>query len=253
MDSEFETKPQNQSSESENTREGFNPAGGYQKSYRPVGRSQRPRINSHRSYNNDRSSSSSEGGFRPEGFGAGLQSSSSERPQGSYQSRGGYGNRGGNSYGNRGGYGRPQGGGYQSRQQGGGYQSRQQGGGYGRPQGGGYQSRQQGAGGYGSNRGGGYGNNNRGGYGNNNRGGGYGNNNRGGYGNNRGGYGNNRGGYGNNRGGGFRQHTPGYDPNAKYSLKKRIEYKEENIDPTEPLPMLVYALAVRLMSSSRQV
>ena len=160
MDSEFETKPQNQSSESENTREGFNPAGGYQKSYRPVGRSQRPRINSHRSYNNDRSSSSSEGGFRPEGFGAGLQSSSSERPQGGYQSRGGYGNRGG----------------------------------YGRPQGGGYQSRQQGAGGYGSNRGGGYGNNNRGGgYGNNNRGG-YGNN-RGGYGNNnRGGYGNNRGG-----------------------------------------------------------
>ena len=235
MDSEFETKPQNQSSEIENTREGFNPAGGYQKSYRPVGRSQRPRINSHRNYNNDRSSSSSEGGFRPEGFGAGLQSSSSERPQGSYQSRGGYGNRGGNSYGNRGGYGRPQGGGYQSRQQGGGYQSRQQGGGYGRPQGGGYQSRQQGAGGYGSNRGGGYGNNNRGGYGNNNRGGGYGNNNRGGYGNNRGGYGNNRGGYGNNRGGGFRQHTPGYDPNAKYSLKKRIEYKEENIDPTEPL------------------
>ena len=236
MDSEFETKPQNQSSESENTREGFNPAGGYQKSYRPVGRSQRPRINSHRNYNNDRSSSSSEGGFRPEGFGAGLQSSSSERPQGGYQSRGGYGNRGGNSYGNRGGYGRPQGGGYQSRQQGGGYQSRQQGGGYGRPQGGGYQSRQQGAGGYGSNRGGGYGNNNRGGYGNNNRGGGYGNNNRGGYGNNRGGYGNNnRGGYGNNRGGGFRQHTPGYDPNAKYSLKKRIEYKEENIDPTEPL------------------
>ena len=43
------------------------------------------------------------------------------------------------------------------------------------------------------------------------------------------------GGYGNNRGGGFRQHTPGYDPNAKYSMKKRIEYKEENIDPTEPL------------------
>lgn len=43
------------------------------------------------------------------------------------------------------------------------------------------------------------------------------------------------GGYGNNRGGGFRQHTPGYDPNAKYSMKKRIEYKEENIDPAEPL------------------
>ena len=119
MDSEFENKPQSQSSESENTREGFN-AGGYQKSYRSVGRTQRPRINSHRpSFNSDRSSSSSEGGFRPEGFGAGLQSSStsssSERPQRSYgSSRGSYGSRpqqgGYNS--NRGGYGRPQGGGY---------------------------------------------------------------------------------------------------------------------------------------------
>ena len=34
---------------------------------------------------------------------------------------------------------------------------------------------------------------------------------------------------------GFRKHTPGYDPNAKYSLKKRIEYKEENYDPNEPI------------------
>ena len=247
MDSEIENKPQSQSSGNENTREGFS-AGGYQKSYRSVGRSQRPRINSHRpSYGSDRSSnSSSEGGFRPEGFGAGLQgnSGSSDRPQrSSYgsSSRGGYGrpqggynsNRGGSSYGNSrgGGYGRPQGGynsrpqqgGYNSRprfnnnaegddqhQSNGGYQPRQQGG-YGRPQGGGYNS----------NRGGGYGNNRGGGYNSNNRGGGYGNN--------RGG------GYNNNRGGGFRQHTPGYDPNAKYSMKKRIEYKEENIDPTEPL------------------
>ena len=164
MDSEFGNKPQDHASEKENTREGYNPAGGYQKSYRPVGRTQRPRINTHRSsFNSDRSSSNSEGGFRPEGFGAGLQSSNTERPQHSgYQSRGGY-----NS--NRGGGHRPQQGGY------------------GRPQQGGY---------------------------NNNRGGGY-NNNRG--------------------GGGFRQRTPGYDPNAKYSLKKRIEYKEENFDPTEPL------------------
>ena len=247
MDSEIEKKPQSQSSGNENTREGFS-AGGYQKSYRSVGRSQRPRINSHRpSYGSDRSSnSSSEGGFRPEGFGAGLQgnSGSSDRPQrSSYgsSSRGGYGrpqggynsNRGGSSYGNSrgGGYGRPQGG-YNSRPQQGGYNSRprfnnnaegddqhqsnggylpRQQGGYGRPQGGGYNS----------NRGGGYGNNRGGGYNSNNRGGGYGNN--------RGG------GYNNNRGGGFRQHTPGYDPNAKYSMKKRIEYKEENIDPTEPL------------------
>ncbi len=254
MDSEFENKPQSQSSESENTREGFN-AGGYQKSYRSVGRTQRPRINSHRpSFNSDRSSSSSEGGFRPEGFGAGLQSSStsssSERPQRSYgSSRGSYGSRpqqgGYNSRGgynsNRGGYnGRPQQGGYGSRpQQGGynsrprfnnnaegadqhpstgGYQPRQQGGYNGRPQHGGYNSRPQ-HGGYNSNRGGGYGRPQHGGY----------NSNRGGYGRPQGG------GYGNNRGGGFRQHTPGYDPNAKYSMKKRIEYKEENIDPTEPL------------------
>ena len=27
----------------------------------------------------------------------------------------------------------------------------------------------------------------------------------------------------------------GYDPNAKYSLKKRIEYKEVNVDPNEPI------------------
>ena len=265
MDSEIENKPQSQSSDSGNTREGFN-AGGYQKSYRSVGRPQRPRISSHRpSYSSDRSSNSSEGGFRPEGFGAGLQSSSSsERPQrSSYgSSRGGYGrpqqggynsNRGGSSYGNNrgGGYGRPQQGGYNSRPQQGGYNSRprynnnnaegddqhQSTGGYQPRQQGGY-GRQQG-GGYGNNsRGGGYGNNRGGGYNSNNRGGGYGNNRGGGYGNNSrgGGYGNNRGGgYNNNRGGGFRQHTPGYDPNAKYSMKKRIEYKEENIDPTEPL------------------
>ena len=233
MDSEFENKPQSQSSESENTREGFN-AGGYQKSYRSVGRTQRPRINSHRpSFNSDRSSSSSEGGFRPEGFGAGLQSSStsssSERPQRSYgSSRGSYGSRP-----QQGGYNsrprfnnnaegddqHPSTGGYQPRQQGG-YNGRPQQGGYGsRPQHGGYNSRPQ-HGGYNSSRGGGYGRPQQGGY-NSNRGGGYGRP--------------QGGGYGNNRGGGFRQHTPGYDPNAKYSMKKRIEYKEENIDPTEPL------------------
>lgn len=209
MDSEFENKPQDQSSENERTREGYNPAGGYQKSYRPVGRTQRPRINSHRAYS-DRSSSNSEGGFRPEGFGAGLQSTgSSERPQrSSYQSRGGYGNS------NRGGYQPRQQGGYQSRPQQGGYRPRynnnDEQGGYQPRQQGGYQPRQQG--GYQSRS------------------------QQGGYGNNRGGYGRPQGGgYGNNRGGGFRQHTPGYDPNAKYSMKKRIEYKEENIDPTEPL------------------
>lgn len=197
MDSEIENKAQGQSTESEGTREGgYNPAGGYQRNYHSNGRPQRPRINSQRAYSSDRGSSNNEGGFRPEGFGAGLQSSNGEHSQqrGGYQSRGGYG--------------RPQGGGYNNNRAGG-YQPRQQAGGY-RPRynnnnndaEGGYQPRQQG------------------GYQNRQQGGGYNNN---------------RGGYNNNRGGGYRQHTPGYDPNAKYSLKKRIEYKEENFDPTEPL------------------
>ena len=239
MDSEFDNKPQSESTANEGAREGYTPAGGYQKNYRSNGRPQRPRINSQRAYSSDRSN---EGGFRPEGFGMALQQNNGEHRQGAYQQRGGYQPR------QQGGYGRPQGGGYnnnrggyQNRTQGGyrprfnnndeegGYQPRQQGG-YGRPQSGGYnnnrggyQSRQQG--GYGRPQSGGY-NNNRGGYGRP-QGGGY--NNRGGYGRPQGG------GYNNNRGGYGRPHTPGYDPNAKYNLKKRIEYKEENIDPNEPL------------------
>ena len=237
MDSEFENKPQEQSTENESTREGgYNPAGGYQRSYRSTGRPQRPRINSQRAYSSDRGSS--EGGFRPEGFGTGLQGANGEHVQrGGYQSRGGYGRPQQGGYNNnRGGYGRPQQGGYNNR---GGYQARPQGGyrprfnnsdeegGYQPRQQGGYQARPQ-QGGY-NNRGG-YGRPQQGGY--NNRGG-YGRPQQGGY-NNRGGYGNNRGGYGRPQGG-YRQHTPDYDPNAKYSLKKRIEYKEENFDPTEPL------------------
>ena len=214
MDSEIENKAQGQSTESEGTREGgYNPAGGYQRNYHSNGRPQRPRINSQRAYSSDRGSSNSGGGFRPEGFGAGLLSSNGEHSQ----QRGGYQPRGG--------YGRPQGGGYNNNRAGG-YQPRQQAGGY-RPRynnnnndaEGGYQPRQQG--GYQARQQGGYQNRQQGGGYNNNRGGGYNNN--------------NRGGYNNNRGGGYRQHTPGYDPNAKYSLKKRIEYKEENFDPTEPL------------------
>ena len=44
-----------------------------------------------------------------------------------------------------------------------------------------------------------------------------------------------QGGYNRQQGGGYRPRTADYNPNAKYSMKKRIEYKEENIDPTEPL------------------
>uniref|UniRef100_A0AB33JJB7 Pseudouridine synthase n=3 Tax=unclassified Prevotella TaxID=2638335 RepID=A0AB33JJB7_9BACT len=259
MEFENENNNQNLSSEqNESGREGYGSQGSYSRDYHSTGRSQRPRIHTQRAYSSDRGSmngGNSEGGFRPEGFGMGLQGNAQggqQRPYQPRQQQGGYRPR----YNNNGE------GGYQPRQQGGyrprynnngegGYQPRQQQGGY-RPRynnngEGGYQPRQQGGyqprynnngeeGGYqprqqgGYNNRGGY-NNNRGGYGNNR--GGYGYNNRGGYGNNNhGGY-NNRGGYGNQ--GGYRQHTPGYDPNAKYSLKKRIEYKEEHIDPNEPI------------------
>ena len=186
-------------------------AGNYQKEYRSV-TGRRPRI--HTQHSASASSQSEDGGFRPEGFGAGLgsqqQGGYQPRQQGGYQPRqqGGY-NRGGYQQRPQGGYrprynqdGEQQQNGYQPRQQGG-YQQR---GGYGQRQQGGYQQR----GGYGQ----------QGGY-----------QQRGGY--NRGGYGQ-QGGY---QQGGYqqRQRTPGYDPNAKYSMKKRIEYKEENYDPNEPL------------------
>ena len=92
-------------------------------------------------------------------------------------------------------------GGYRPRyNNGGGYQPRQQGG-YQPRQQGGYQPRQQG----------GYQPRQQGGY-----------------------QGRQQGGYGQQRGG-YRQRTADYDPHAKYSMKKRIEYKEDHIDPNEPL------------------
>ena len=89
-----------------------------------------------------------------------------------------------------------------------GYQPRgyNQQGGYGRPQQGGYGRPMQG--GYGRPQQGGYGRPMQGGYGRPQQ--------------------------------GFRKHTPGYDPNAKYSMKKRIEYKEENYDPNEPIRLNKY-------------
>ena len=149
-------------------REGYTPghSGGYSRDYRG---GKRPRIHSQRAYSTNRNDE--EGGFRPEGFGGGLQSGGQQRNfrprynNGDYQQRGGY----------QQGY-RPrynnnmddEQGGYQPRQQGG-YQPRQQGG---------YQSRQQG-------------------------------------------------GYNN------RSYVPGYPkPNNN---KKRIDYKEEQYDPNEPV------------------
>lgn len=56
-----------------------------------------------------------------------------------------------------------------------------------------------------------------------------------------------------------RPRTGDYDPNAKYSVKKQIEYKEQFIDPNEPIRlnkfwlMPVFVHVARLMSLSRQV
>lgn len=230
-----------------------------QKDYRSS-RPQRPRIHSQRAYSSDRSNQGGEGGFRPEGFGAGLQGAQGGQYQGGYRPRnnyqGGYQQRQQGGYQPRqrqqggyqqrqqqGGYQqRPQGG-YQQRQQQGGYQPRQQQDGYQpRQQQGGYQQRQQG--GYQQRQQGGYQQRQQGGYQQRQQGGyqqrgyqqrGY---QQGGYqqeGFQQGGY-QQRGGYGQQR----RQHTPGYNPNAKYSLKKRIEYKEENIDPNEPIRLNKY-------------
>ena len=197
MSEELEIKSQDsvmqQSQSTEGGREGYTRPSSYQREYQAgMGRPQRPRIHTTRAYSTDRSNNLEEGGFRPEGFGAGLQQGSEQsRPQHSgYQSRGSYQPR-------QGGYSRPhynnngEEGSYQPRQ--GGYQSRE----------GGYQPRQ----------------------------GGYGRQQQGGYGRPQGGYQPRQGGYG---------QRPGYDPNAKYSLKKRIEYKEEHIDPNEPIRLNKY-------------
>ena len=197
---------------------------GAQREYRP-GRSPRPRIHTaarpayeRPSYRNN----DDEGGFRPEGFGAALQSNAPQRPQGGYRPRNNYNAEGGYAQRPQGGYGqRPQGGygqrpqgGYGQRPQQGGYGQRPQQGGYGRPQQGGYGRPQQG--GYGRPQQGGYGRPQQGGYGRPQQGG----------------YGKP---YGSPYKKGPRQHSADYDPNAKYSMKKRIEYKEINYDPNEPL------------------
>ena len=236
-----------------------------QKDYRSS-RPQRPRIHSQRAYSSDRSNQGGEGGFRPEGFGAGLQGAQGgqyqggSRPRNNYQ--GGYQQRQQGGYQPRqrqqGGYQQRQQGGYQQRQQQGGYQQRQQQDGYQPRQQGGYQQRQQGGyqqrqqGGYQQRQQGGYQQRQQGGYQQRQQGG-YQQRQQGGYqqrgyqqrgyqqggyqqeGFQQGGY-QQRGGYGQPR----RQHTPGYNPNAKYSLKKRIEYKEENIDPNEPIRLNKY-------------
>ena len=227
---EFEnenTQDQLKDEQNSNSREGFRPA---------AGRSPRPRIhttprpnasgydrpNYHRSDDDE--------AFRPEGFGASLQANQPQRPyrprtynnngygqprqqQGGYQPRPRY-NQDGDAPQHAGGYQpRPryqqQQGGYQPRprfsqagdaQQQGGYQPRpryNQQGGYGQQQGGYQQRKPYAPRPYGQQ--------------------GYGQQGQQPYGKPR------------------RPRTPGYDPNAKYSMKKRIEYKEQNYDPNEPI------------------
>ena len=244
--SEEQEKTQAAQGPQKDAREGYSHVSGHQnqRDFNPgTGRTQRPRIHAtgqRPQYGASRVSTSkpADSGFRPEGFGAALDADQ-PRQQGGYQPR-------------QGGYQPRQQGGYQSRQ--GGYQPRQQGGYQSRQGGyqprprynaeGGYQPRQQGEyqprqrynaeGGYHPRRQGGYGNNNR-------QQGGYGNRQQGGYGNRQGGYNNRQGGYGNNGYRGFNNGPrQGYDPNAKYSLKKRIEYKEEHVDPDEPIRLNKY-------------
>ena len=186
------------------------------------GRVMRPRIQrAERAYTANGADGAQEGRpFRPSynreerGFGGEQRSyGSGQRPYRSYQPRqdynreGGYANREG-GYNREGGF-RPNNGGYRRE---GGYGNREGGynreGGF-RPHNGGYR------------REGGYGN----------REGGYRDNNGGGFRRPQGGYGNNRFGGGRPQ----QRRTGNYDPNAKYSMKKQIEYKELNVDPDAPI------------------
>lgn len=282
MNQELENNSQSFSEESATSREGYTASSenNYSRDYHAGARPQRPRIHSQRAYSSDNGNvnNTQEEGFRPEGFGAGLQSNNNGpqrpyRPRNNYNNQGGYQQRGGGGYGQQRPY-RPR---YNNENQEEGYAPQ---GGY-RPRYEGRDPNQEGEqnnyrprnnynnqGGYGQQRGG-YGQQ-RGGYGQQRNGyqqrggyqqggyqqrGGY-DLQRGGYDQQRSGYGQQRGGYGQQRGGnqqrggyqqggyqqrggyqpgGYRQHSADYDPNAKYSMKKRIEYKEDNIDPNEPL------------------
>lgn len=220
--------------QNEVSREGYKPA--ENTNYRNGERPMRPRIKVQRAYSSSRNYNNDSAGFRPEGFGAALQSDGGQ--QRSYRPRYNSGQQGG--YQQRQGYQPQQRGGYRPRYNSdadGNYQPRQNQ--YGQRQGSLYrQNYNQGMdGGYQPRQSAGY----RPRY---NNGGG-----KGGYqprqnSYQRGGY--QRGGYGPQRQpayqqrGGYRQRTPDYDPNAKYSQKKRIEYKEANIDPTVPVRLNKY-------------
>ena len=248
MDSELDKRSQEQSEEQKETgREGNKSLGSFQREYHPAGRPQRPRIQTQRAYSAGHSDD--EGGFRPEGFGEKLQQGGDAQPRNSYRQRfnanqqqGGYQSRQQGGYRPR--YNENQGG-YQSRQQGGyrpryndgdqgGYQPRQQNGYQSRPQGG-YQPRQQG--GYQSRPQSGfrprYNDGNQSGYQPRQQGG-YQSRPQGGY------QPRQQGGYQPRQQGGYRQNasrqrTTPFAPNAKFNMKKRVDYGEGNVDPNESL------------------
>lgn len=220
--------------QNEVSREGYKPA--ENTNYRNGERPMRPRIKVQRAYSSSRNYNNDSAGFRPEGFGAALQLDGGQ--QRSYRPRYNSGQQGG--YQQRQGYQPQQRGGYRPRYNSdadGNYQPRQNQ--YGQRQGSPYrQNYNQGMdGGYQPRQSAGY----RPRYNNGGGEGGYqprqNSYQRGGY---------QRGGYGPQRQpayqqrGGYRQRTPDYDPNAKYSQKKRIEYKEANIDPTVPVRLNKY-------------
>ncbi len=189
---------------SDNSRDGYR---SQQENNSNGNRPNRPRFNRGNAISSNNYNARNEGGYRPR-YNADNSRSYQNREEGGYrprynQNEGGYQQRsdnrwnGGKSrYGQN--YGQNNGGGY--RQNGGGYRPRynQQGSGYENE--GGYRgSYQQSSGGYRSQQ-------------------------------STGGYNRTTGGY--NR---QPQRRAGYDPHAKYSQKKRLEYKEENYDPTEPM------------------
>ena len=244
MELEEKNMTPNEEQQSTASRDGYQSTSGnnYQREYRP-GRSPRPRIHTSRpSYNSERPaynrSSADEGGFRPEGFGAGLQSN----PRPTYRPRNNYGQQGTGGYRPRTQYGE----GAPRPQYGEGAPRTQYGEGAPRPQYGeaGPRSAEGRGQSWGKPQ---YGRRPQGGYGQRPQSSHYSQSahyskrpqyGEGGprpYDNRNQGWGKPQ--YGARPQGGYkkRPHTPDYDPNAKYSLKKRIEYKEINYDPNEPV------------------
>lgn len=208
MNFENERTPEQMGSEHQSFgREGYEPVDREKRNERinPNNRQPRQRIRIQRSAGTSDYHRRDNAGFRPEGFGSSFDRNR-ERSHRQYNDNYRDDYRQQRDYSN---------GGYQSDRDG--YNPQR--GGYGQERGGYGQQRN----GYGQQRGG-FGQQ-RSGYGQQ----------RGGYGQQRSGYGQQRGGYGQQRSGYGQQRGGKYNPNNKYSMKKRIEYKEIHIDPNEPI------------------